>query len=82
MSKTDRQKAAEEQRFSKYNKQLYTVWPEIPNPYSPRMKVTPLSLEGAKLISVDRYEDSRGCFSDHWHIDKFKEVTDDLEFKQ
>lgn len=81
-TKASRNKAAEEERFNRYRKQLYDVWPEIPNPYAPRMKVTPLSLEGVKLISVDRYEDSRGCFSDHWHIEKFKEITDGLEFKQ
>lgn len=82
MPKTDQQKAADERRINNYRKQLYQVWPEIPNPYAPRMKVTPLALEGVKLISVDRYEDSRGCFSDHWHIEKFKEITDGLEFKQ
>lgn len=82
MPKTDRQKAVDERRINNYRKQLYQVWPEIPNPYAPRMKVTPLALEGVKLISVDRYEDSRGCFSDHWHIEKFKEITDGLEFKQ
>lgn len=81
-TKADRKKVAEERRLNKYINQLYSVWPEIPNPYAPRMKVTPLALEGVKLISVDRYEDSRGCFSDHWHIDKFKEITDGLEFKQ
>lgn len=82
MHKTDRQKAVDEYRITKYKQQLYEVWPEIPNPYTPRMKVTPLSLEGVKHISVDRYEDSRGCFSDHWHAEKFKEITGNLEFKQ
>lgn len=81
-TKANRRKAAEKARLNKYINQLYSVWPEIPNPYAPRMKVTPLALEGVKLISVDRYEDSRGCFSDHWHIEKFKEITDGLEFKQ
>lgn len=80
--KTDRQKAAEQKRIDKYAQSLYSVWPEIPNPFSPRMKVTPLSLEGVKHISVDRYEDSRGCFSDHWHAEKFKEITGNLQFKQ
>jgi len=80
--KTDRRKTDEQKRIDKYAQSLYSVWPEIPNPFCPRMKVTPLGLEGVKLISVDRYEDSRGAFTGHWHIDKFKEVTGDLEFKQ
>ena len=75
--KTSRQKAVDN-----YEKQLYEVWPQIPDPYTPRMKVTPLALEGVKLISVDRYEDFRGCFSDHWHDEKFKEITNGLIFKQ
>lgn len=46
------------------------------------MKVYPLALEGVKLITVDRYEDARGCFSDHWHEEKFKDITGDYTFKQ
>lgn len=46
------------------------------------MKVTPLRLDGVKLITVDRYEDDRGCFADHWHAEKFKEITGDFVFKQ
>ena len=46
------------------------------------MKVTPLALDGIKLISVDRYEDPRGSFTDHWHVEKFKDITGNFEFKQ
>jgi len=73
----------DEDRLNKYlTSTLYEVFKEIPNPYAPRMKITPLSIEGVKLITVDRYEDQRGCFSDHWHEEKFKEITGDVVFRQ
>jgi len=80
--KTNRRKTDEEYRLNRYRVLLEQTIPYIPRPYEPRMKVTPLALEGVKLISVDRYEDARGVFSDHWHLEKFKEIIDDLEFKQ
>lgn len=46
------------------------------------MKSYPLALDGVKLITVDRYEDSRGCFSDHWHEEKFKDITGGYTFRQ
>jgi dTDP-4-dehydrorhamnose 3,5-epimerase len=46
------------------------------------MKVYPLSFDGVKLITVDRYEDQRGTFSDHWHDIKHKEIFGDVTFKQ
>ena len=69
-------------RLERYFTELYRTLPELPKEYAPRMKAYPLALEGVKLITVDRYEDARGCFSDHWHQDKFKEVLGNQEFKQ
>lgn len=72
----------EEERLDRYFSELYRVLPELPTEYAPRMKTYPLALEGVKLITVDRYEDARGCFSDHWHEEKFKDAIGDQTFKQ
>lgn len=72
----------EEERLDRYFTELYRVIPEVPKVYAPRMKAYPLALDGLKLITVDRYEDDRGCFSDHWHEEKFKELTGNYTFKQ
>ncbi len=72
----------EEERLEKFLGQLDSVFPGLPNPYEPRMKVYPLSFDGVKLITVDRYEDQRGTFSDHWHEIKHKEIFGDVTFKQ
>lgn len=72
----------EEARLQRFFGDLDKVFLELPNPFEPRMKTYPLALEGLKLITVDRYEDERGCFSDHWHEEKFKEVTCHSIFKQ
>ncbi len=72
----------EEERLDRYFNELHRVIPELPTIYAPRMKVYPLALEGVKLITVDRYEDARGCFSDHWHEEKFKDITGEYTFKQ
>lgn len=70
------------QKLEKFFSTLESVFPEIPNPYEPRMKVYPLSFDGVKLITVDRYEDHRGTFSDHWHDTKHKEIFNGFTFKQ
>ena len=72
----------ENQRLLRYLNDLDRVFPELPNPFNPRMKAYPLALEGLKLITVDRHEDNRGCFSDHWHEEKFKDLTGNYTFKQ
>lgn len=72
----------EEDRFQRYLLSLNQVFPEIPTPFEPRMKVYPLALEGIKLITVDRFEDERGVFSDHWHKIKHKEIFGDHVFCQ
>ena len=39
------------------------------------MKAQNLSIEGLKLITLDRYEDQRGCFFESYHEDKFNQVV-------
>jgi dTDP-4-dehydrorhamnose 3,5-epimerase len=39
------------------------------------MKATNLSIEGLKLISLDRFEDQRGCFFESYNEDKFNKAV-------
>jgi|LakMenEpi03Aug12_release.lakeMendotaPanAssembly.Ray.scaffolds.fasta_scaffold136276_2 dTDP-4-dehydrorhamnose 3,5-epimerase len=46
------------------------------------MKVTPLAIPEVKLLSLDCFEDDRGCFTVHWHAEEFKEAVDGHVFRQ
>ncbi len=74
--------SAEQERLKRYFTSLESVLPGFPNRFEPRMKVCPLHLDGLKLITVDRYEDERGTFSDHWHEVKHKKIFGDHTFCQ
>lgn len=46
------------------------------------MKITDLDIPGAKLVTLDRYDDSRGFFCERWNEAKFMEQGFDAHFVQ